>query len=100
MSLLNNSCSKSFLKCQTSANNDLVAIVGIHDLNEELNHDLNVYKIVWIQIHENYNNINNDIALLKVDRPIQFTENVQAICLPNYNDFNDLKEAITAGWLV
>ena len=81
-------------------NNDLVAIVGIHDLNEELNHDLNVYKIVWKQIHENYNNINNDIALLQVDRPIQFTENVQAICLPNYNDFNDLNEAITAGWLV
>ena len=81
---------------------NLAAIVGIHDLNEELNQDLNVYKIVAKLIHENYNHINNDIALLRVDRPIQFSERVQAICLPsvNENDFDGLKEAITAGWLV
>ena len=75
----------------------LAAVAGINRLNEDLN-DLNFLKIAEFFIHENFNNvINNDIALLRLEKPIAFTDYIRAVCLPQEPVF--IQDAITAGWL-
>lgn len=43
------------------------------------------FKMEKISIHENFDNVtkHNDIALIRLDRNVEFSENIQAICLPN-----------------
>jgi secreted trypsin-like serine protease len=63
-------------------------------------HERRVQKIV---IHPEYNQITleNDIAILQLDRPIQRTNKVDYICLYNYASDDSLvsgNKLFTAGW--
>lgn len=46
----------------------------------------------------NPNTITNDVALLRLESPIQFTDKIRPVCLPNKNHNFDNKDAIVAGW--
>jgi hypothetical protein len=55
--------------------------------------------------HENFNEntLLNDIALILLSKPVQFSQNVQPACLPNPNYGNTYplanQSAITSGWV-
>uniref|UniRef100_A0A0A1WFI2 Transmembrane protease serine 6 n=1 Tax=Zeugodacus cucurbitae TaxID=28588 RepID=A0A0A1WFI2_ZEUCU len=57
-------------------------------------------KVIQTTIHPQYDQtrIINDIAILKLDSPVQFTSSVRPVCLPNINHNFDNKDAIVAGW--
>ena len=45
-----------------------------------------IIKVAKIITHERYGRLNNDIALLKLEKPVMFGKHVQPICLPNQGD--------------
>ena len=76
----------------------MAATAWFNSLNEDLA-DLKIILITESFVHDFYSNlIRNDIALLKLEKQIQFTDNIRAICLPKEKIF--IPEAFTAGWLV
>ncbi|TDG50074.1 hypothetical protein AWZ03_003584 [Drosophila navojoa] len=61
------------------------------------------YGIEDIRVHPNYvdNNINNDIALIKLDRPVQFKSHIKPICLPIDSQSQDIaydQSFFISGW--
>lgn len=66
--------------------------------NETLPHqDRSLSRIV---IHPDFNNLTlfNDIALLKLDQPVLYANNVQPICLPKPEDRFFGQNCIATGW--
>ncbi|CAB3260991.1 unnamed protein product [Arctia plantaginis] len=52
-------------------------------------------------IHSNFNhkNLQNDIALLRLERPLELTEHINVICMPEQNEvFDSHKNCIANGW--
>lgn len=75
----------------------LAALIGINNLDDELN-DYNIYRVEKIFINENYSGVlNNDIALIKLNRRI--SDDIPIICVPNqkYDFFID-SHVVAAGW--
>ncbi|XP_062139290.1 serine protease SP24D-like [Drosophila sulfurigaster albostrigata] len=54
-------------------------------------------QVVEIIVHENYGNFRNDLALMRVDPPFIFSENIQPISLPSENTPADA-DIIISGW--
>jgi secreted trypsin-like serine protease len=63
---------------------------GVHELR-------GVSKVIK---HKYFNvaTFTNDIALLKLDRPVQFTNRIQPICLPSTDVNLENRELTVAGW--
>jgi secreted trypsin-like serine protease len=78
----------------------VVVVVGLHDLRSPPSQ--NIYTIQTIYIHPNYDNtrFNNDIAVIKLARPITFSDKVSAVCLPQTNDSSVIfnKNVVITGW--
>jgi len=58
--------------------------LGAHDRSSSNGHE-QFFKASNLVYHRNYNrpsSINNDIALIKLDRPVQFNKYIQPVCLP------------------
>ncbi|KAK7070344.1 Tryptase gamma [Halocaridina rubra] len=57
-------------------------------------------KVVRVTTHPNYNKhtLQNDVAVLKLDRKVTFNERIRPICLPASNFNLDGHEAIVTGW--
>ena len=74
-------------------------VVGEHDRFYP-SHTQVIHTVEKIIIHENYERFGYeyDIALLQVDLPITFTENVQPICLPDPEDNFIGQECVISGW--
>ena len=66
--------------------------------NEFLPHE--DYKVVSIVVHPAFRNASlwNDIALLKLDRKVEFKPHIDSICLPNIKQTFDGMECVTTGW--
>jgi hypothetical protein len=60
--------------------------MGDHDQSQTDEADHVIAPIISIHIHSNYNpnNHDNDIALLKMKRPMTFKDHIQPICIPSY----------------
>lgn len=73
----------NLFKCNFSLINNpqiLSIIAGVNDINDALRQIRYVSEVV---VHPNYNYIfNADIALLRLQRPLDFNEDVNPICLP------------------
>lgn len=83
---------------------NMVIYVGKHSLSETSKHEQKL-EIEKNYSHQNYKRGNsefpgdNDIALIKLKRPIQFTPYVHAICLPDqHTHFAPHKECTLSGW--
>ena len=77
----------------------IMIVVGVTDLSKATS--LNNYQVDKIYFYSNYKGNSNDIALLKLKRPIKFSTNIRPICLPNSeNDSSKVigKTLILIGW--
>ena len=62
--------------------------------------DEDTFNLAWMKMHANYNakTFENDIAILKLDRKVTFSDSIKAACLPFADvDYVD-KKATVAGW--
>jgi len=80
---------------------NLIQIVaGAHDLNKP-DDQVQAVEASVFEVHENYDpeNMTNDIAILKLAKPIKFTESVQPACLPvSGQRFPTNEYRLVAGW--
>jgi len=79
---------------------DLKVKAGAHDL---YSNKVQVIKVAKKIYHENYPNspflIYDDVALLKLQKPLKFNDNVQPICLPQSGlKHKDGQMFVVAGW--
>ncbi|NXS08969.1 PRS55 protease, partial [Neodrepanis coruscans] len=75
---------------------DLTVVVGKIDLN----FPLEVHKPDSLILHENFNkrSLANDIALILLSSPIEFSQEKIPICLPFMCDINTWQHSWAAGW--
>ena len=70
--------------------------------SDELNTSASVYTALDVSVHEDYDpmTVDSDIALITLDRRVEFTDKVYPICLPK-NDENLFvgEDATVAGML-
>ena len=62
--------------------------------------DEDTFNLAWMKMHANYNakTFENDIAILKLNRKVTFSDSIKAACLPFADvDYVD-KKATVAGW--
>ncbi|XP_068727107.1 transmembrane protease serine 11D-like isoform X1 [Montipora capricornis] len=88
---------------------DWTSVLGDHRLSERDDRFEQRRKIVNITVHENYKSMffekiydtppMNDVAILKLDKPLVFTNHVQPLCLPRTDEvFAPNEECHVAGW--
>lgn len=72
--------------------------VGEHDRNVKEGSEVDM-KVARVVTHENYDRtkLNNDIALFKLEKPIQFNKWVQPVCLPDA-DVKPGHDCYITGW--
>ncbi|XP_062427214.1 serine protease 55 [Rhea pennata] len=75
---------------------DLTVVLGGVDLS----HKLENKKLDSLILHENFDSesMENDIALILLDSPIQLNEQKMPICLPFISDLHVWKDCWVAGW--
>ncbi|CAG0891595.1 unnamed protein product [Darwinula stevensoni] len=88
--------------CVTGTNLKIKATLGEHDVTQASS-TRKVYDVEKVFIHENYQytstSIKNDIALLKLTQPIDYTKGIRAACLPKRNLGNLTgKSGRVSGW--
>ena len=73
------------------------------DLNDKASATLNDYDIAKIICHANYEPFShaNDIALIKLARPVEYSKSITPICIPTEEMTSELFQNVrpsTAGW--
>jgi chymotrypsin len=83
----------------------LLAVTGLHLRTDVSSYAMNnSYKVSNIFVHENYKQttLENDIAILKLEKPVKLSSNVTAICLPERLNKTEKKylnkTGIVTGW--
>ena len=80
--------------------NQIRVRLGEYDFNSVGETDEQTYNLAWMKMHENYNpkTFENDIAILKLNQPVRFSNSVKAACLPvGDSDYNGVRATVT-GW--
>jgi secreted trypsin-like serine protease len=84
------------------APSELVVVAGAANLDAAVKSEKRVYEVASFVVHPAYDptTVENDIALLKLTRPILFDTDVAAICLPKSERKSNIfgKDLIMAGW--
>ena len=76
--------------------------VGEYNFNEAGDTLDSTYALASMKYHENYNTktFENDIAVLKLERPVTFSRSVYPICLPPSGELYSNKRAFVIGGLL
>jgi secreted trypsin-like serine protease len=80
--------------------NKLAVVLGIHSMTESLT-DANKFSVDSVIAHADYDPVNilNDIAILRLSRPVPyFTNKIAPICLPPLDTSMDKKDGMAIGW--
>lgn len=83
---------------------EITVVLGDHDRDsEDRSSQITVRSLSDYRKHEDFNSYtyNNDIALLELDRPVQFSHYIQPVCLPasgKYRKEMHLLFAINIRW--
>jgi transmembrane serine protease 3 len=87
--------------CVYDGTSRLEVVAGAHDLDNKYSTGLQRVKAGTTKYHPAYNSDTtmNDIAIIKLDTPINFTSTVQPACLPAEEEtVADNTQATVAGW--
>ena len=71
---------------------DIMIKLGEYDFNEAGETGDATFSVAAMKLHENYNEVTyeNDIAIMRLDRPATFSNSIWPICLPdNSRDFTN-----------
>ncbi len=83
---------------------NMVVIAGCNSLGEKPQ-SYNIYKVTGVILNPEYDreNILNDIAVIKLDRNVEFSSKISTVCLPssieNSMDVID-KDVVLTGWYI
>jgi transmembrane serine protease 3 len=86
--------------CVYDSHPGMQVVAGAHDLEDESGSEQRV-RASLTDYHESYNpdTMVNDIAIVKLSKPIKFTNDVQPACLPNPGEqIPDNAPGTVAGW--
>ena len=80
--------------------NEISLQMGEYDFEQEGETLSDTYHLESMTMHENYNprTFENDIALLKTDRPVQINKSIYPICLPPRTEQFTRRRAYVIGW--
>ena len=73
---------------------DIMIKLGEYDFNEAGETGDATFSVAAMKLHENYNEVTyeNDIAIMRLDRPATFSNSIWPICLPdNSRDFTNTR---------
>ena len=73
---------------------DIMIKLGEYDFNEAGETGDETFSVAAMKLHENYNEVTyeNDIAIMRLDRPATFSKSIWPICLPdNSRDFTNTR---------
>ena len=73
---------------------DIMIKLGEYDFNEDGETGDETFSVAAMKLHENYNEqtYENDIAIMRLDRPATFSKSIWPICLPdNSRDFTNTR---------
>ena len=67
---------------------------SLGDHNRDINESEQIIQVSKYIVHENYQNtpLNNDLALVHLEKPVIFGKNVQPVCLPKQGEKPDVGE--------
>ena len=79
---------------------NLQVFLGQHNLVKQGEQYVTAYEVRDIKSHEDYNpfTIDSDIALLNLDREVDYNQHIYPICLPDPEDIFEDQIATVAGW--
>ena len=69
-----------------------IATLGLHSQNLINDSHVQISKISKVVYHPWYKGYENDIALMKLEQPVQLNSHVRPICLPNADLVNNLQD--------
>lgn len=97
-SLINNQWLLTAAHCEFTMRN-LVANLGYHNIYGQNSNGITL-KVTSRFDHPNYEktDFTNDIALMKLERPIEFTDSISRICLPNGRRLQLGNRLLVTGW--
>lgn len=99
--LINEKWALTAAHCNAGWFGSLVVVLGEHDLNRlQQNQRVAERKVKRVVIHPNFSRLflENDIALVELEEPVTFDDNVQPICLPSEDDDFTGQNAYVSGW--
>ncbi|KAM7347493.1 transmembrane protease serine 9-like [Cochliomyia hominivorax] len=74
-----------------------VSIMSIHAGSIEVNTGGIIRQVSEVKVHPNYENFNNDIAVIKMQEPLEWSEHIQQVSLAEVQP-EPGAEVITSGW--
>ena len=99
-SLINNQWIVTAAHCETSVTG-LSIHLGDHNIDVDNSGETRISAARWIS-HPQYNEdtINNDIALIKLRTPVQFSDRIKPVCLPHGRQAIVGTSGFTTGWVI
>jgi len=87
-------CLKPFNK------DDILIKLGEYDFNQNGETGDETFSVAAMKLHENYNDVTyeNDIAIMRLNRPATFSDSIWPICLPEGNRELTNTRAYVIGW--
>ena len=78
---------------------ELIVVLGEHDLSKNQSTGIE-RKVKKIFIHPKFNKylLEDDMALIQLEKPVEFDANIQPICLPRKDEDYTGEEGYVSGW--
>lgn len=84
--------------CQRGWFGSLKVIVGQYHINSKNSRVVREVQEMIVHPYFSYYTLANDIALIKLNKPLEFNTNVQPICLPDSDDEFHNRYGTVSGW--
>ena len=79
---------------------DILVRLGQYDFNQAGETEDQTFRVANMRLHRQYDNttLENDIAVIKLDRAATLTNSVRPICMPRRSETFTNQQAFAIGW--